>query len=297
MDVRAAWRRIGARCRNAGRPGNRVLRALRGRPRAVGPEGAPARRAARRPPRRRPRPGADLRQRRLLLVLATSGCASSSAAGPTQGIPRVKMKVGREPERDPRAARRGPRGDRRRRRALCATRTAPSRARRRSAWAERYAEPRERDLVRGAGLLRRPRGPAPPARRRRRRGSRSRPASTPTSRPTSAASSRLRRLPPGRRHPLRRHHRPPRGVRPRERALDRRLRPLRARDLAPMPSAPSSGGGTSSTSTTTSGSSGCSSTASSSRRTACSGPTARGRGTGSSSSAGTRLASASSSRR
>ena len=45
----------------------------------------------------------------------TTSCRSSSAAGPAQGIPRVKMKVGSEPERDLHRVRVGQGGDRRHR--------------------------------------------------------------------------------------------------------------------------------------------------------------------------------------
>ena len=63
----AAHGRAAAQRRPAGR---RVHGALGGRQRALGPEGAPARPAARRPDRARPGRGADLRLGRVLLLLA-----------------------------------------------------------------------------------------------------------------------------------------------------------------------------------------------------------------------------------
>ena len=48
----------------------------------------------------RARGGAGLRQRRLLLVRGSSELAEQLAGWVADGIPRVKMKVGREPERD-----------------------------------------------------------------------------------------------------------------------------------------------------------------------------------------------------
>ena len=118
------------------------------------------------------------------------------------------MKVGREPERDPRAARRRARGDRRRRGALRRRERRVLARRRRSRWA--------RAATRRVG---------------RHAGSRSRcrrPTSTACGSSATAAAGLdvaageygyvprdfrnllgARRLPAGRRHPLRRHHRPP----------------------------------------------------------------------------------------
>ena len=92
--------------RNVGRPGRRRDGALGGRRRAVGPEGAAARRCRSSTLLgARARRGAGLRQRRLHLLLARRGSRSSSAAGSREGIPRVKMKVGREPGARPGARR------------------------------------------------------------------------------------------------------------------------------------------------------------------------------------------------
>ena len=138
--------------------------------------------------------------------------------GRQTGIPRVKMKVGREP-------------DRRRRRASAPRATAIGDD------AELYvdangalhAEAGARaaptafaelgvTLVRGAGQLRRPRRPAAACATARRRGWTSRPASTPaTPADFRGCSSRRRRLPAGRRDALRRHHRLARGRRARAR--------------------------------------------------------------------------------
>ena len=295
MDVRAAWLRDGPRqVRNAGRPGigfcavSAVDQALW-----------------------------DLKARLLdipLVVLlgaahddvpiygsggfcsySTSGCASSSAAGPRPGIPRVKMKVGREPERDPArldAAREAIGDDVE----LFVDANGAFARKEALAWAERYARRVERDLVRGAGLVRRPRGPALRPRRGagrardRGRRVRLRPGRLPEPR-------RLRRLPAGRRHALRRHHRPALRVRPRERALDRRLGPLRAGDLGARLLRRRAAAASRVLPRPRPRSRRCSSTESPSRRTACCGPTARGRATGSSSSTATPLGSACSSRR
>ena len=206
------------------------------------------------------------------------------------GIPRVKMKVGREPERDPvrlDAAREAIGDDVE----LYVDANGAFARKEALAWAERYAdawnvtwfeEPVSSDDLAGAAPD--PRLRAGRARDRGRRV-RVRPGRLPGPR-------RLRRLPPGRRHALRRDHRSPLRVRPRERALDRRLGPLRAGDLDACVLRRRAAGGISSTSTTTSGSRGWCSTAFPSPRTASCGPIARGRATGSSSSTGTPLASA-----
>ncbi len=167
-----------------------------------------------------------------------------------QGIPRVKMKVGRDPDRD--VARVGVARDgdrschgalrRRQRRPLAQAGAALRGAVRRA----------RRHLVRGARVVGRPRRaaprPRPRARRDRRRRRRVR---LHTLVLRGDARGRSGRLPPGRRHPLRGHHRvPERGGAVRG-AIARAVGPLRACD----PSAPvlrSAGRfATSSTSTTT----------------------------------------------
>ena len=166
---------------------DRVLRAVGGRPRALGPARTAARRAADLAPAGRARPRAGLRERRLLLVRRSTGCASSSAAGSTSGIPRVKMKLGREPAPRPGSPRRGARGDRRRRRAVRRRERRASAPRRRCAG--RGAMSSEWDVtwfeepVSSADFA----GAAPRARRTRR--STSPRVSTPTSPRTSATSS------------------------------------------------------------------------------------------------------------
>ncbi len=289
MDVRAAWLRMTAQVRNSGQPGigfcavSAVDQALW-----------------------------DLKARLLgvpLVVLlgaahedvpiyGSGGFCSYSderlceqlGGWAEAGIPRVKMKVGREPERDPvrlDAAREAIGDDVE----LYVDANGAFARKEALAWAERYADAVERDVVRGAGLLGRSRGPGAHPRLRagrardRGRRVRLRPRRLPGPR-------RLRRLPAGRRHALRRDHGPPLRVRARERALDRRLRPLRAGDLdacvlrrraAAAPRVlprPRPGRGDA-----------CS-TAFPSPRTASCGPIARGRATGSSSSTGMPLASA-----
>ena len=130
--------------------------------------------------------------------------SSSSAAGPQQGFRRVKMKVGARARGGPRrgcarrARRSGPA------RSCSWTRTAPIVASRRCAQAEAFAQ-RGRDLVRGAGLVRRSRRAAAAARSRARRdghrrrrvrlrrpstsGACSRPARWTCSRPTRPAAA------------------------------------------------------------------------------------------------------------
>ena len=122
-------------------------------------------------------------------------------------------------------------------------------------------------LVRGAGLLRRPRrparGPRRGRRRRDRRGVRLRPLLLPPD-----VRGRRRRLPAGRRHALRRHHRV--AARRRGRGVVRPggLGALRARTCTSTPPPRSPTCATSSGSTTTSASSRCSSTARSTRSAA-----------------------------
>ena len=84
------------------------------------------------------------------------------------------------------------------------------------------------DLVRGARLLRRPGRTAPGPRRRRRRRRRWRVRHRPDLLPADVRRRR-RRLPAGRRHPLRRYHRMAPRRRRRRRARPGDLRPLRAR--------------------------------------------------------------------
>ena len=177
------------------------------------------------------------------------------------GIPRVKMKLGRDPRRRPAAARRRARGDRRRRRALRRRERRVHRRSRRSRWAERYALEWGVTLVRGAGLVRRPRRPAAASATRRR------------ALDVAAGEYALRPADfrnivgcvdclQARRHALRRHHRRARDGSRTRTALDvsAHCAPRSRRTC----SAPSSGAGTSSTSTTTSASRRCCSTACSS---------------------------------
>jgi ferredoxin len=84
-----------------------------------------------------------------------------------------------------------------------------------------------RVLVRGTGLLRRPRRAVSGPRRRRTRRDRRRVRLGPAVLPTHVRSRR-RRLPAGRRHPLRRHHRMDPHRRGRRRPPPRHLRALRA---------------------------------------------------------------------
>ena len=154
----AWWAMVGA-VRNLGRPGIASMAISRGRHRAVGPQGAscsalPLCDAARRGARPRCRSTAAAAS----APTPTTGSPSSSAAGSAQGIPRVKMKVGREPGRRPAARRRRARGDRRRRRAV---RRRQRRLRAQAGARAGRATVRgalRRALVRGAGLLRRPDG-------------------------------------------------------------------------------------------------------------------------------------------
>ena len=257
MDVRAAWLRMTAQVRNAGQPGigfcavSAVDQALW-----------------------------DLKARLLdfpLVVLigaAYDGVPIYGSGGfcsysderlceqlggwAEAGIPRVKMKVGREPERDPvrlDAAREAIGDDVE----LFVDANGAFARKEALAWAERYADSWNVTLVRGARLLGRHGRLAPDpglgARRARDRGRRVRLRARRLPEPR-----RLRRLPPGRCHALRRHHGAPVRVRSRERALDRPVGPLRAGDLDARILRASNGAGTSSTSTTTSGSRRCSST-------------------------------------
>ena len=147
------------------------------------------------------RAGPDLRQRRLQLVLATSGLREQLGGWAAAGIPRVKMKLGRDPDARPRSA-------------LDAARDAigddvelfvdaNGAFTRKQALALGRALRRRlgRALVRGARLLRRPRRPAPRARPRARghrdRGRRVRLRAADFQR----CSMPARRLPAGRRRP------------------------------------------------------------------------------------------------
>ena len=132
-----------------------------------------------------------------------------------------------------------------------------------------------RQLVRGAGPLGRLRRPATAARRA--------PAGLEiaageygirSGRLSQHACERMRRLPAGRCHALRWHHRFPPCRRARGCLRARPLRALRARGERRTPAARCRTSGTSSTSTTTSASSGCSSTGCSSPGAARSGPIA-----------------------
>ena len=136
------------------------------------------------------------------------------------------------------------------------------------ALAERFAATRDVSLVRGAGLLRRPRGPAPASATARRPGWRSRPASTATTPATSGGCST-----PARSTCLQADVTRCGGITglPAVAALRTRTRSTVSAHCAPAISHPcvlraSRPARTSSTSTTTSGSSACSSTACSSRR-------------------------------
>ena len=187
--------------------------------------------------------------------------------GRAQGIPRVKMKVGVSAGRRSRAGD-GARARRSARRPSCSsTPTAPTRASRRSTRGALRRRAR-RELVRGAGVLRRPRGPAAAARPRagrdgdRRRRVRLRRAVLPAD-----ARGRRGRRAAGRRHPLRRDHRAAAGRRAVPRARPAAVAALRPGRSTCIRRPRSSSSCTSSTSTTTSGSSTCCSTAWSSRAT------------------------------
>ncbi len=284
---RAIWLDCGAQLRNAGRPGSRSWRS----PPSTSRSGTCRRGCS------------TCRSSSLLGLRARRACRSTAAAASArtrssgsreqlggwveQGIPRVKMKLGREPGARPGAARRRARRDRRRRRAVRRRERRLLARSRRSRWA--------RALRRASGTCAgsRSRSPRPtstgcascasgPA------GSTSPPASTPTSprdfrnliggastacRPTSRAAAASPACCAS--NGLAAAH-----------GLD--LSATARRSSRRTRSAASTGCATSSTSTTTSGSSRCSSTACSSRWTARSCRTARGPATGSSSSARTR---------
>ena len=195
-----------------------------------------------------------------------------------EGRPRARTR--------PRAASRRARGDRRRTRSCSSTPTAPTRASRRSRWPS--ASPSD-----GASAGSRSRSPPTTSRAcgccatARRPGSRSRPASTATTPAVLPADARGRRgrLPAGRRHALRRRSpascASPRSAQAHQLELSAHCAPqLHAHACCAVGRC-----ATSSTSTTTSASSRCSSTACSSPSDGGCGPTARGPGTGSSSSA------------
>ena len=123
--------------------------------------------------------------RRVHLLLASSGWPSSSAAGSSSGIPRVKMKVGRDPGGRSRARARRARGDRRRHASCSSTPTAPTRASRRSRWPSASRRGR-RELVRGARVAPTISTGCAWCATARPAGWTSPPASTATTRPTSA---------------------------------------------------------------------------------------------------------------
>ena len=209
------WEAMGRALRNAGRPGVGSMARLGGRHRALGSEGAPARRPARRRCSAAARDdGAGLRQRRLLQL-------------PARAAARAARRLGRR--RDPAREDEGrPRPRRRSRARLDAAREAigddaelyvdanGAFARQAGARVGRAVRARVgRELVRGAGLLADLDGPAPRPRARPRPGWRSPPASTPTSSATSLNLLEARAVDclQARRHALRRHHRLPRGAR------------------------------------------------------------------------------------
>ena len=156
---------------------------------------------------------AGLRQRRLHVLLRTSGSQQQLGGWVEQGIPRVKMKIGTHPARRPEPRARRPRGDRpgrrvvrrRQRRVHAQAGAGPGRARSPTLGVSWFEEPVSSDDLEGLRLLR-DRGPAgmdiaageygydllllPPHARGGRRG-----------------------RAPGRRHALRRHHRLPAGRR------------------------------------------------------------------------------------
>ena len=181
---------------------------------------------------------------------------------------------GRQPTRDDDVAAYAPRARRSATRRRCSsTPTAPTPASRR--WHCRaLRRARRRELVRGAGLLRGPRRPAAAARPRAgghgRRGRRVRLRARLL--PADAGRRRGRRA-AGRRHALRRDHRPaapsPRSARP----TSSRSRRTARRSCTRTRAARSGRCATWSTSTTTPASSACSSTAPWSPRTARCGPT------------------------
>ena len=262
-------------------PGIGAWRRVRGRRRALGSEGAAARTCRSRRSSPRAHDAVPVYGSGGFARTRSTGCASSSAAGSPTGIPRVKMKVGREPERD-RERVSTPRARRSATTPSCtSTRTARSRRSRRSRWARALRARVGRDVVRGAGRapadldglrLVRERAPA---------GWTSPPASTRTCPPTSATcSARVDCLQADvtrcggitgllARRRLRRTRTqldlsgPLRAAAPRARAL-------RGADAAPPRVVPRPRAHRAA----------CSSTASSSRRTARCGPTGRGPGHG-----------------
>ena len=203
---RGAWSAMVAAVRNLGRAGHRRDGDLGGRHGALGSEGAAARPAAGHAARRAPATRSP--------VYGSGGFTSysidaagrrSSAAGSQAGIPRVKMKIGRDPAADLARVARRARGHRRRTPSCSSTPTAPTTASRRCALAERFAELGVA-LVRGAGLLRRPRRAAAAPRPRARPAWRSPPGEYGYDLPLLPPHARGRggRRAAGRRHPLRR---------------------------------------------------------------------------------------------
>ena len=120
--------------RNARPSRPRVDGDLRGRHRALGPQGAPARTCRSCGLLGACRDDVPIYGSRRLHLLLDERLADQLAGWVDQGIPRVKMKVGVEPGDDPAARARGARRDRPRTPSCSSTRTAPTPASRRSSW-------------------------------------------------------------------------------------------------------------------------------------------------------------------
>ena len=230
---------MGARSATPGRPGHRSDGAVRRRHRALGSEGAAARAS---------RSSTLLGARaRAVPVYGSGGFCSyrvdrlreQLGGWVDEGIPRVKMKVGREPERRP------ARGSTRRARRSATTPSSSSTrtARSRAQAGARAGPSATRRVGRDAGS--RSRSPPPTStglRLLRERG----PAGLDIAAGEYAYVARRlpqparaeRRLPAGRRDALRRHHRLARGRRRLRRARARRSPATARRDLAPTRSAP-----------------------------------------------------------
>ncbi|CAG7646029.1 hypothetical protein SBRY_40310 [Actinacidiphila bryophytorum] len=188
-------------------PRHRRARGLGGRHRPVGPQGPAARPAPRGPARRGPPGRAGLRQRRLHHLRRRA--AGPPAAHLDRG---VRHPPGEDQDRRVVGRRGGPRPAQDQRRPPLGRRRGTVRRRQRrllrqAGGAARRAPRRGgRQLVRGAGLLRRPAGPRPGPRRgalrRRRRRIRLHAGLL-----RADAGRAGRGLPAGGRHPLRRHHR------------------------------------------------------------------------------------------
>ena len=186
----AASTRWSRAVRNAGRPGVVGIRHLRGRHRAVGPQGAPARPAAAPPARRRPRRGPGLRQRRLHHLRRRRSCATQltrlgdRAAASRASRSRSASRGAPSPRATCDRIASGPRSRSATAPSCSSTPTAAT-PRKQAIRVMAAADDLDVALVRGAGLLRRPRRAA----RGPRRASppTSPPASTATTCPTSAA--------------------------------------------------------------------------------------------------------------